>query len=189
VTSNTNPVLHIDLLALKPDAEAGAIEALLAAAAGLLSISNVLTGGAIRGGDGSDFDLGVYFVLAGFTDLEPFGTDAGYARFLQTKVAPVLRSFTGASVSLQGPFPGHAGFAACLALAAPEETYDWEVREALSGWLPAETAASAVGLAIGERQRYRGCVIGFANALIVPQRIADSRFETAVIAGQSLSFE
>ncbi len=186
--NTANPVLHIDFIALKPETEASAIDTLLGEAAGLRSIDNVLAGGAIHGSQDSGYEIGVYFVLASFTDLEPFGTNPAYARFLQASVAPVLRSFTGASVALQAPFPPHDRFAACLALAAPEETYDWEVRDALAGWA-AESMAAVVGLAIGERQRYRGCVIRFASTPIVPQPIDDPRFETAVIAGQALTFE
>ena len=43
-------------------------------------------------------------MLEGFTYLEPFGTDARYVRFLQGTVAPRLKAFAGADVSLDAPF-------------------------------------------------------------------------------------
>jgi len=135
------------------------------------------------GMNASTFDLAFFFVLRAFTDLEPFGTNPLYIRFLQGKVAPLLRGFAGADVALAAPFPAVQEHAACLALAAPEETYDWEVREALEGW--ASGAEAAVGLAIGERQRYRGCVLRFTDQQQTPADLADRRFETALIAGRA----
>ena len=102
---------------------------------------------------------------------------------MQGKAAPLLRGFAGADVALTAPFPDVGAFAACLALAAPDETYDWEVRDALEGW--AGDAAAAVGLAIGERQRYRGCVLRFTSDDQMPPALADRRFEPTLIAGRA----
>jgi hypothetical protein len=176
----------------------------------------------------SDFDLAFFFVLDGFTSLEPFGTDPLYIRFLQGKVARILRAFAGADIALDAPFPDVASYATCLALMAPEQTYDWEVRTALETWahqqhraqpgrsgpggttqpggsgsvsttqlgrsgpgaesqpsLSREDAQSAIGLAIGERQRYRGCVLSFTTTEPAPERLADRRFESTLIAGRA----
>ncbi|MGE0687734.1 MAG: hypothetical protein AB7P33_13395 [Dehalococcoidia bacterium] len=163
----------------------------------------------------SDFDLAFFFVLDGFTSLEPFGTDPRYIRFLQGKVARLLRGFAGADVALSAPFPDVQPFATCLALMAPEQTYDWEVRAALESWtrqagdppraqphlsregglntpdasaspsLASQAALNAIGLAIGERQRYRGCVLSFTTTETTPERPADRRFESTLIAGHA----
>jgi hypothetical protein len=137
------------------------------------------------------FDLAFFFVLDSFTALEPFGTHPQYIRFLQGKVARLLRGFAGTDVALTAPFPAGLDQAgACLALAAPDETYDWEVRAALDAWasdaLPSSTGgAAAVGLAIGERQRYRGCVLCFTTSPQPFQPLADRRFESTLIAGRA----
>lgn len=162
----TEQVLHIDFIAVRPEAGAAGCEEILSAATLAREIDGVVAIGAIEADDGSDFDLGVYFVLEGFTYLEPFGTDARYVRFLQGTIAPRLRSFAGADVSLDGPFEPSRPYAACLALEAPEETYDWEVREGLTSWAESVADEHAIGVAVGERQRYRGLAIAFADAAI-----------------------
>ncbi len=157
-------VLHIDLVALVPDAPPDARQGLIASAAGLVALSGVVSGGAIVAEAGSDYDLALLFVLEGFTELEAFGTDGRYAEYLQHHVAPVLRSLAGADVQLENDFGGIDAAAACLALAAPDETFDWEVREALASWMELVPSRSAgvVGLAVGERQRFRGLALAFA---------------------------
>jgi hypothetical protein len=171
----------------------------------------------------SDFDLAFFFVLDRFTSLEPFGTDPRYIRFLQGKAARILRAFAGADIALTAPFPEVEPYATCLALMAPDQTYDWEVRSALESWTrqtipPHEAepgrsgpgamssdpslsregtgpsseaqrpAANAIGLAIGERQRYRGCVLSFTTTTSTPGRLADRRFESTLIAGRTTRF-
>jgi hypothetical protein len=161
----------------------------------------------------SDYDLAFYFVLDAFTSLEPFGTNDRYIHFLQGKVARMLRGFAGADIALQQPFPDIQPHATCLALIAPDETYDWEVRAALEAWTQETEAAaqatraehplsrgggidtpnasasegviSAIGLAIGERQRYRGCVLSFTTAPVTAERIANRRFTSTLIAGRA----
>ncbi len=153
------------------------------AEAGEIAVPPLERGGYGREGSArSDFDLAFFFVLEGFTALEPFGTHAAYIQFLQGKVARMLRGFAGADVSLRAPFPEIGAYATCLALAAPDETYDWEVWAALDDWAEG-SPARAVGLAIGERQRYRGCVVTFTSTPITSISPADDRFQTSVIAG------
>ena len=197
----TSQVVHLDFIALADNATDAAIEELIDEAAGLRALESVRAVGVIRGeeepqkqqrskspevetpsmGSPSRFDLAFFFVLNGFADLEPFGTHPRYIRFLQGKVARLLKGFAGADVALNEPFPEGGAYAACLALAAPDETYDWEVRDALDGW--AGDGSAAVGLAIGERQRYRGCVLRFTDTYETPDALADRRFETALIVG------
>ena len=55
---------------------------------------------------------------------------------------------------------------AMLALTAPEATYDWQVRADLSTWSALLTSGAAVvGLAAGERQRYRGVALAFLQEI------------------------
>jgi hypothetical protein len=170
----TDQVAHFDFIALSDNATEPAIDDLVETAAGLLGLPGVETGGVIRAGTAdSDFDLAFFFVLDSFSALEPFGTNPAYTRFLQGTIAPLLRSFAGADVALDAPFPEVGPFAACLALSAPEETYDWEVHAALHSWAP---PPSALGLAVGERQRYRGCVVRFSADEFTPP-VCDSLTE------------
>jgi hypothetical protein len=81
-------------------------------------------------------------------------------------VAPRLRAFAGADVTLDAPFEGLLPYAACLAIEAPPETYDWEVRESLLAWCEGTGTRRLVGLAAGERQRYRGLALVFADERI-----------------------
>ena len=91
--------------------------------------------GLIEAESGAEYDLALYFVLQGFGALEPFGTNERYVRFLQGHAAPVLRGLAGADVRLEDDFPTDAApNAACLCLAAPFQTYDWEVSAALQTW-------------------------------------------------------
>lgn len=176
-------IIHFDFIALAPGTSDEAVEELIAETAALSSLESVDAVGVIRssGDEASDFDLAFFFVLDGFTSLEPFGTNEGYIRFLQGRVARMLRAFAGADVVLREPFPTVGPYAACLALAAPDETYDWEVWAALEGWeagLPA-----VIGLAVGERQRYRGCVLRFSDSPVSASRPADDRFGTSLVTG------
>jgi hypothetical protein len=238
-------------------------------AEGVAPLSEIGEGPGVRSA-ASDFDLAFFFVLDAFTSLEPFGTDAAYIRFLQGKAARILRGFAGADIALDQPFPDIGPNATCLALIAPDQTYDWEVRAALESWAQrtrpqpplsrgretppsAEPSGSmpdagaepplsrggeippsapsgsmpdagaqpplsrggenppgtqpgrdnphraepgrsgpgvnspstAIGLAIGERQRYRGCVLSFTTTETAPQRIAGRRFQSSLITGRA----
>jgi hypothetical protein len=176
----TYPVVHFDFVSLADNAADAAVGELLDAASELTRLEAVQAAGVVRGQAGSDFDLAFFFVLKGFADLEPFGTDPAYIRFLQGKVAPVLKGFAGADVSLRREFPEVGAFGSCLALAAPDETYDWEIWAALEGWGGDD---AAVGLAIGERQRYRGCVIRFTNTDHAPLPAPEGAFQASFVAG------
>jgi hypothetical protein len=80
-------------------------------------------------------------------------------RFLQGEVAPRLKTFTGADVALAGHFVELGIWAACLAVSAPAETYDWEIKQRLDEWAAEQGGANVVGLAVGEKQRFRGVTI------------------------------
>ncbi len=181
-------IVHLDLIAIASEVAPDARRELTDAAGGLLALPGVLGGGAIEGEAGSDFDLALYYALADYAALEPFGTDPRYARFLQGSVGPLLGTFAGADVRLEGSLPPPSTYAACLTLAAGAETYDWEVRQRLADWAGDRgAAAAAIGLAAGERQRYRGLAIVFADAAIEGGRPAPDGFEIAWIAGRARS--
>ena len=177
-------VLHLDLIALGPNAAPDAGAALIRSAEVLLSLPGVVDGGAIEGDESSDFNLALYFALRDFAALEPFGTDARYARFLQGDVAPLLRAFAGADVRLEGGLPAGGAYAACLAVATAEETYAWEVRDRLAAWSNGR-GRSAIGLAVGERQRFRGLALVFGEAAIAKEPSTVAGFEIAWIAGKA----
>jgi len=182
----TRPVLHLDLIALRPETGPQDREALLQAAAALASMPQVLAVGAIEAGAGSDFDLAVFFLLPDLGRLEPFGTDERYARFLQGSVAPRLKRFAGADVELESEPALRDGSAACLAVATPDETFDWEVREALEAWADSvRPAVRAVGLAAGERQAFRGVGLAFGGGAASAGRPADGRFQSTLVAGEA----
>ena len=178
-------VLHLDFIKLTPETSREQRSQLEAAAQGLRAIDGVTGVGVIEGEAGSDFDLAFWFVLRAFTSLEPFGTDPRYAKFLQASVAPLLQAFAGADVKLDDEFEADDGVAACLALIGPEEAYDFEVREALEAWSgPTRAACTAIGLAVGERQVYRGAAIGFGvqGPIETPEI---EPFRATLIAGQA----
>jgi pimeloyl-ACP methyl ester carboxylesterase len=151
---------------------------------GLIAAATSL--GDSQAGEAERYDLAFFFVLRDFTALEPFGTNPRYIRFLQGKAAPLLRAFAGADIALAAPFPPLQSGGACLALAAPYQTYDWEVREALERWSSAAPADSyAFGLAIGERQRYRGCGFRFAAGSGEAPPLPDRRFQAALVSGEA----
>ena len=181
-------VLHLDFIALRPETGPSDREHLLEAAAQLSTLPQVQSLGAIEADpeSQSDFDLVFYFLLRDFADLEPFGTDSRYASFLQGAVAPRLKAFAGADVRLEADFQSGGGYAACAALMAPDETYDWEVRDALQGWCDALRGGSSdVGLAVGEKQLYRGAALTFGpNPLGISTR-QTSQLKMTQIAGNA----
>jgi hypothetical protein len=182
----TQQVIHLDFISLSPDTGPEDRNQLIDDAAQLSALPQVESLGVIEADEasGSDFDLVFYFQLPDFTALEPFGTDPRYAGFLQGSVAPRLKAFAGADVRLETGFVAGGASGACIALMAPEETYDWEVRDALQAWRDAtNSAASALGLAVGEKQMYRGVALAFADTLQLPERPEASRFRTTLIAG------
>jgi hypothetical protein len=182
----TDQVLHIDLVALSDKATREARATLAGEAAGLTSLAEVVTAGVIEAEAGADFDIALFFVLHDFTALEPFGTNPEYVRFLQGSIAPVLRAFAGADVRLENDMPPMRGYAACLSLTAPDETYDWEVKSGLSQWALAVQGASAVvGLAVGERQRYRGLALAFGDEPFSACPAVDQRFGSTLVTGRS----
>jgi hypothetical protein len=179
-------VLHLDFISLSPDAGTENRKQLLDAASQLSVLPQVESLGVIEAGAGSqsDFDLVFYFLLPDFSALEPFGTDRRYAGFLQGAVAPRLRAFAGADVRLESDFAADGASAVCIAVMAPEETYDWEVREALQAWHDATGASfGAVGLAVGEKQMYRGAALAFGTSLDPAERPDTDRFRSTLIAG------
>lgn len=182
---STDQVLHLDLIALDPDATSEAREALIGSAGDLASLPNVERVGLIAADAPGDFDLAFFFVLRGFASLEPFGTDPAYSSFLQTRVAPLLRGLAGADVRLEADFPPPRAFAACLAIAAPSTTYDWEISHHLNAWLQKNRLDGATGLAIGEHGRFRGLAIAFADAPITAQAPVQRPFGPSLIAGHA----
>jgi hypothetical protein len=155
-------ILHLDFINLTPGTSSEARGELDRVAAGLIAIDGVTAIGVIEGDEASDFDLAYWFGLRDFEALEPFGTDARYSQFLQGTVAPVLRGFAGADVKLDEAFEPDEGPAACVGLIGPDEAYDFEVREALEAWASSVRASSAaIGVAVGEKQMYRGAAIAF----------------------------
>ena len=177
-------VLHLDFIGLRPETTQEQRKQLEEAAAGLLALEQVMAAGVINGESGSDFDIAFLFLLPDFTDLEPFGTDPRYVRFLQGSVAPVLRAFAGADVKLEDDLDIVDGPAACLALMAPEETYDWEVRDTVEAWADAlSPGAAAIGIAVGERQQYRGVSIAFGGGAPTAAKPDGGSFAPTLIRG------
>jgi hypothetical protein len=156
--------LHVDLISLKPETSGSDRADLLLAAAQLRSIDGVLLTGVIEGLRVSDADLALFFLLDGSADIEAFGTDRRYIAFLQKDLAPSLAGLTGADIVLESDFPAFRPNGVCLAIAAPPATYDWEIRHDLAAWAASVAPeSSATGLALGERQRYRGIAIAFTD--------------------------
>jgi hypothetical protein len=178
-------ILHVDLIALRPEVGGEAKVGLIEAAAGLTSIEGVMSVSVIEAeGEASDFDLALLYLLRDFAALEPFGTDARYTRFLQGEVAPLLRGFAGADVRLDAALPVTHGWVVLLGLTAPAETYDWEIRERLAAW--AGVGASSVsGLAVGERQRYRGIALAFSDGQASRELPAGEGAEASLISGRA----
>jgi hypothetical protein len=177
-------VLHLDFISLSPATGLQDREQLIEAAGALAAIGGIIATGIVEGEPGSDFGLAFYFVLDDFAALEPFGTDPRYSRFLQGEVAPRLKAFAGADVRLDDDFAAAAGRGAVIAVMAPDETYDWEVREALDTWAGATGATIAVvGLAVGERQAYRGVALAFGADLHDAPAPDPQRFRASVLRG------
>lgn len=182
----TQQVLHLDFVSLKDTADRQAALAHLAeAATGLTQLPQVVAGGLLDCSDGSDFDLVFFFVLHDYEALEPFGTDPRYVAFLQKSVAPVLKAFAGADVAIEGDLRfAEKGRGACIALAAPEETYDFEIREALQRWVEDSGAAlGIVGLAVGEVRGYRGVALIFGNSGLAPERPSSDVYKVTYARG------
>jgi hypothetical protein len=154
-----HPVLHVDFVLLRDGVSQADKDALMAEAASLGDLPGLLSVATITAEADSDFDLACLFVIDSRSNLEAFGTDQRYVRFLQGGVARAMRSFGGADVKLQADFDARGSIGACLALAGGPQTYDWQVQEALSALAP----AGIFGLAIGERQRYRGIGVMFSS--------------------------
>lgn len=178
-------VLHVDFISLSTDAGPEGREPLIAAAEELSTVTQVITLGVIEADAGSDFDLAFYFLLPDLESLERFGTDTRYAAFLQREAAPRLNRFAGADVRLESDYAARGSSAACLALMAPDETFDWEIREALQAWTQASEAGTAnSGLAVGERPLYRGLALVFGETLAPAQRPA-GKFTSTLVAGRA----
>jgi hypothetical protein len=158
-------VLHADFIALVPNTPAASRQELVGHAAALASLPGVQAVVTIEAASELEFGLALLFVLDDRTALEGFGADTRYAAFLHKAVAPILETLAGVDVLVDTDFPQSAGYGACLALMAPEETYDWQVRAALTDWTNAipGAAGGAIGLAVGERQRFRGLAVVFGD--------------------------
>lgn len=185
MTASQGQVLHVDFIALSDVTTAEQKDELLSAAGALREIEGVVEAMAIEGDTGSDYDLALLFVLRDFAALEPFGTDARYVRFLQRDVAPRLKMFAGADVSLEGAFPEPGERVACLILAAPAETYDWEIRQRLGDWASEQGATTVIGLAMGERQRFRGLAVAVGSEVWRTERPEVTGPEAMFVSGRA----
>ncbi len=120
-------VLHLDLAALSPATSAEDRRQLIEAAGCLTSLAEVTSAGVIEASpstgsgrsDEADFELAFFFLLPEFAALEHFGTDPLYARFLRGRLAPLLRSFAGVDVRLEGEFPAMSEHAAMGIISQP----------------------------------------------------------------------
>ena len=180
-------VLHLDLISLAPEVTPEAREGLIASAGELATLPNVDRVGVIEADAPDDFDVAFFFVLRGYDSLELFGTDATYAAFLQTRVAPLLRGLAGADVRLEKDLPSIKAYGGCLALAAPPTTYDWELSAHLNAWLQKHGLNGTTGLAIGEHGRFRGLAIAFAGAALEVEAPVQKPFGPSLISGRARS--
>jgi hypothetical protein len=184
--AGARPVLHADFISLAPETPAEAKGELIEAARALATLDDVLSIALIHGAAGSDFELVLLFLLRDFRSLEPFGTHPIYSRFLQGSVAPLLRELAGADIQLEGEFPPLERYAACLGVAGPPQTYDWEVRDLLSRWTDGVAGStSAVGLALGERQRFRGLAVLTGIGLPAVRPSLEGRFGLTLVSGEA----
>lgn len=170
----TQPILHIDFISLAAGTTLAARKNLLTQAGELRGLDGLNLAGAIEADTVGAFDLAIFFLLENFGALEPFGTDIRYTRFLQRQAAPLLKGFAGADVSLTDESFQPSAFAACQAMEALEETYDWEIAQQLQTWLAGmgKDVNGVIGLAVGERQRFRGLGLAFAPAPILTKPLA-----------------
>lgn len=148
-------VLHADFISLAPGQteQAGAI---LSAASDLRALPGVEKVLAVEGEEEGRAALGIVFLIDDLASLEAFGTDQRYTAFLQKVVAPALGGLAGIDARIEGGLDESRPSGACLALNAPPHAYDWEVKAALESWQERAGAKGIVGLAVGERQRFRG---------------------------------
>ncbi len=174
-------VLHVDLIRASAGNPPEAAARLLDEAAPLAAIPRMTASGAIQGSAGA---VVLFFALEDLAALEAFGSDERYARFLRLSIGPALGRLCGADVRLESDFPDLKEHGACLALSAPDETYDWQVREALAGWQRALGSVAAAGLAIGERQQYRGLALAFSEAPLPAETPAIAGFQLSYVAGR-----
>jgi putative ABC transport system ATP-binding protein len=182
----TQQVLHLDLIALADPTDVRARDQVLQAAAALAEVDGVEAIVAIDAGEeGSPFHLALAFVLRDFQALEPFGTDPRYTRFLQRSLAPVLRLLAGADCLLEEAWPSPRAHGECLAVAASNDTYDWELRQFFAALRQGYETSSTAGLAAGERGRYRGIVIIFSNSPAELTLAADPRLTIHRVSGHA----
>ena len=181
-------ILHADFISLAKDVTGEARRDLLTRAAELVTIDGVIAGASIDGDDGSDFDIALLFAVESLQALERFGTDARYVRFLRDDAAPALRALAIADVRLESSLPAPGPYAACLAIAAAEETYDWQVRDALQAWADGVAGATAaVGLASTERQRFRGLAFCAAAGPVARPVDLPAGFAVTFVGGRARS--
>ncbi len=184
----TAPLLDVDFIALKPGVGTAQRRRLLRAAGRLSALPGVMSGGAIETLPGSDADVVLFFVLGNLFELESFGTDPAYAAFLQSTVGPLLAGLSGIDARVEGVMPARRANAVCLLAAAPAETYDWQVKADLTEWAAAfAPQPAAVGLAVGDRQRYRGLALAFVDGLGPPLPPAPIGYAAFVAAGRTLA--
>lgn len=177
-------VLHADFISLGPGQASSVREGVIEAAAALSAVPGASQVFALVPEGETGGTLGLFFLLVDLSALEAFGTDQRYTAFLQKVVAPVLGSLAGADVRTEGTLDDRADEAACLALSAPPNAYDWEVKAALETWRDSIDAPGLTGLAIGERQRFRGLGLVAAEGAssLAPPSLA--KFGTTWLAGR-----
>jgi hypothetical protein len=177
-------VLHADFISFAAGPNADALEEVLRAAAGLAGLPGVEGVLAIEAMDEGDFDAGVFFLLSDLGALESFGADQRYTAFLQRVVAPLLGGLAGADVRTEGEAPAAVEQAACLALVAPPHAYDWEVKNALTAWQDRASGRGMVGMAVGERQRFRGLALAGVRSGEAVTRPEIKGFAVSMISGR-----
>ncbi len=182
-------VLHLDLISLVPAISNADREGLRNYVADLASLPGVVGCGLIEGEPGSDYDLAVFFALEGLGALERFGTDPRYTRFLQGRLAPVLQGLAGADARLEAWPDAPYSHALSIAVTAPDEAYDWEVRSRLDEWTTGLAGARVLGVAVGERQRFRGLALVLAEGPIEARKpAAERRFGPLSVNGAARRF-
>ena len=179
-------ILHVDFISLTKDETREALRDLLTRAAELVTIDGVIAAASIDGDAGSDFDVVLLFAVESLQALEHFGTDTRYVRLLRGDAAPALSALAGADVRLESSLPVPGPYAACLAIETAEETYDWQVKDALQAWADGVAGATAaVGLASTERQRFRGLAFCAAAGPISRPRGLPAGFVGTYVGGRA----